>query len=187
VTISSVVDVSLAVLVLAVAGWTIVARDIFAAIVGFLAYGLLLALVWVRLQAVDVALTEAAIGGGMSGVLLLGAAARLGGSEAAAAERPGGTLRLVGAVLSAAIAAALAAGVLVLPEPAPTLAPAAAESAAATGLGDRARQSCHERIDGLSGDGHHAGEGSAPACTGRRVVAGARSFLGWAPRAGPPS
>ena len=43
---------------------------------GGLAYGLLLALVWVRLDAVDVALTEAAIGG-LSGILLVGAAARL--------------------------------------------------------------------------------------------------------------
>ena len=72
-------DAILAATVLAVAGWTIVARDAFAAVVGFVAYGLLLALVWVRLAAPDVALTEAAIGGGVTGVLLLGAAARLRG------------------------------------------------------------------------------------------------------------
>ena len=72
----------------AVAVWTIAARETFAAVVGFVAYGLLLALVWVRLDAVDVALTEAAIGGGLSGVLLLGAAARLRATEALAA---GGT------------------------------------------------------------------------------------------------
>ena len=70
-------DAILAITVLAVAGWTIAARDTFAAVVGFVAYGLLLALVWVRLAAPDVALTEAAIGGGVTGVLLLGAAARL--------------------------------------------------------------------------------------------------------------
>ena len=73
-------DAILAITVLAVAGWTIAARDTFAAVVGFVAYGLLLALVWVRLAAPDVALTEAAIGGGVTGVLLLGAAARLRGS-----------------------------------------------------------------------------------------------------------
>ena len=48
-------DLLLAVLMLAVAGWTIAARDTFAAVVGFVSFGLMLALVWVRLGAVDVA------------------------------------------------------------------------------------------------------------------------------------
>jgi multisubunit Na+/H+ antiporter MnhB subunit len=136
-TIASALEIALAALVLGLAVWTIAARETFAAVVGFVAYGLLLALVWVRLDAVDVALTEAAIGGGLGGVLLLGAAARLRTSEAlAAAERPGATLRLAAALLSATVAAALAAAVLSLPDPAPTLAPAAAENAAATGLGN---------------------------------------------------
>ena len=83
-------DIGLAVLVLAVAGWTIVAREAFASVVGYVAYGLLLSLVWVRLFAVDVALTEAAIGSGVTGVLLISAAVRLRKTEApAAAERPG--------------------------------------------------------------------------------------------------
>jgi multisubunit Na+/H+ antiporter MnhB subunit len=134
---ASVYDVALALVVLAVASWTISAREAFTAVVGFVVYGLLLALVWVRLSAVDVALTEAAIGGGLSGVLLLGAAARLRTTEApAAAEHPGATLRLAAALLSATIAAALAAAVLFLPDPAPTLAPAAAANAAATSLGN---------------------------------------------------
>src|SRR5262249_33677200 len=121
---------------LGMAIWTIAARETFAAVAGFIAYGLLLALVWVRLDAVDVALTEAAIGGGLSGVLLLGAAARLRATETFAAERPGGVLCLGAAVFSAAVAAALAASVLLLLDPAPTLAPAAAANAAATGLGN---------------------------------------------------
>ena len=78
------IDAALVLLILAVAVWTIAARDTFAAVVGFVAYGLLLALVWVRLHAVDVALTEAAIGSGLSGVLLIGAAARLRSTEAKA-------------------------------------------------------------------------------------------------------
>ena len=45
---------------------------------------LLVGLAWVRLAAVDVALTETPIGSGMTGMLLIGAAARLGGTEAAA-------------------------------------------------------------------------------------------------------
>jgi uncharacterized MnhB-related membrane protein len=61
-------DIGLSGLVLAVAVWTIAAREAVAAVVGYVAYGLLLSLVWVRLFAVDVALTEAAIGGGVTGV-----------------------------------------------------------------------------------------------------------------------
>jgi multisubunit Na+/H+ antiporter MnhB subunit len=136
-TIASALEMALAAVVLGVAVWTIAARETFAAVASFVAYGLLLALVWVRLDAVDVALTEAAIGGGLGGVLLLGAAARLRTTETlASAERPGAILRLVVAGLSATVAAALAAGVLFLPDPAPTLAPAAAANVAATGLGN---------------------------------------------------
>jgi len=129
-------DAILVATVLAVAGWTIAAREAFAAVVGFVAYGLLLALVWVRLAAPDVALTEAAIGGGVTGVLLLGAAARLRGAQAVAAEWPTVTLRRAAGALCAIVAAALAAVVLLLPDPAPTLAPQAVASLPATGLGN---------------------------------------------------
>jgi multisubunit Na+/H+ antiporter MnhB subunit len=135
-TIAAALEIALVVLVLGMAAWTIAARETFAAVVGFVAYGLLLALVWVRLDAVDVALTEAAIGG-LSGILLVGAAARLRASETpAAAEWPGGMPRVAAAVLATMVAAALAAGVLALPDPAPTLAPAVAANIAATGLGN---------------------------------------------------
>jgi len=130
-------DSGLAVLVLGVAVWTIAARDTFAAVVGFVAYGLLLALAWVRLAAPDVALTEAAIGSGVTGGLLIGASTRLRRTETAAAgEEPGPTLRLAAAVLCVLVSAGLAAIVLMLPEPAPTLAPQAAANIAATGLGN---------------------------------------------------
>jgi len=137
VTIAWAFDALLAATVLAVALWTIVTRETFAAVVGFVAFGLLVALVWVRLAAPDVAMVEAAIGGGVTGVLLLGAAARLRGVEAAtAAEWPGKTLRLVTGALCAAVAAALAATMLLLPDPAPTLAPEAAANLASTGVGN---------------------------------------------------
>jgi multisubunit Na+/H+ antiporter MnhB subunit len=136
-TIDLALDCGMAALVAAVAVWTAAARGTFAAVAGFVAYGLLLTLVWVRLNAIDVALTEAAIGSGLTGALLLGAASHLRTSEVASeAERPGAVLRLVAALLSATVAAALATAVLLLPDPAPTLAPAAAENAAATGLGN---------------------------------------------------
>ena len=54
-TLAFAVDVGLALLVLAVAGWSLAVRAAFAAVISFVAYGLLLALVWVRLAAPDVA------------------------------------------------------------------------------------------------------------------------------------
>ncbi len=51
--------------------------DLFRAIVLFIAFGLLMALAWVRLDAPDVALAEAAIGAGLTGALLLAALAKL--------------------------------------------------------------------------------------------------------------
>ena len=52
--------------------------DLFKAVVLFIAFGLVLALAWVRLEAPDVALAEAAIGAGLTGALLMTALARLG-------------------------------------------------------------------------------------------------------------
>ena len=136
-TLALAVDIGLALLILALAGWTIAVRDTFASVIGLVAYGLLLALVWVRLAAPDVALTEAAIGGGLTGALLISAAARLRRTEAAArAERPGALARTLAAVLAATVTAALVICVLALPDPAPTLAPAAVANLAATGVGN---------------------------------------------------
>ena len=130
-------DIGLAVLVLAVAGWTIAAREAFGSVVGYVAYGLLLSLVWVRLFAVDVALTEAAIGSGVTGVLLITAAMRLRRTDPQpAAEQPGPMARLAAAILCVIIAAGLAAGVLTMADPGPTLAPDAARHLPETGLGN---------------------------------------------------
>ena len=58
--------------------WRLLAcPDLFKAIVLFISFGLLMALAWVRLDAPDVALAEAAIGAGLTGALLLAALARL--------------------------------------------------------------------------------------------------------------
>jgi multisubunit Na+/H+ antiporter MnhB subunit len=128
-------DAGLAVLVLGVASWTITARDTFAAVVGFVAYGLLLALIWVRLAAPDVALTEAALGSGLTGGLLVGASTRLARTEVpATADRPSAILRLAAVAPGALVSTVLAALVLLLPEPASTLASQAAANLAVTGL-----------------------------------------------------
>jgi multisubunit Na+/H+ antiporter MnhB subunit len=130
-------NAGLALLILALAIWTVVARDTFAATVGFVAYGLLLTLVWMQLHGIDVALTEAAIGGGLTGALLIRAAARLRKTEAAAhTERPGVPTRVAAALAAVCVTAALAAAVLALPDPAPTLAPETAANIAATGVGN---------------------------------------------------
>ena len=129
--------VGIAALIVALAIWTIVARDTLAAVIGFVTYGLVLTLAWVRLHGVDVALTEAAIGGGLTGALLIGAAARLRKTESVAlAERAGAATRIFAALLSAAVTVALAICVLALPDSAPTLAPQVAANIAATEVGN---------------------------------------------------
>ena len=130
-----VLDAALVVLVLDLAIWITAARSAYGAVVGFVAYGLVMALIWVRLAAVDVALTEAALGSGLTGLLLLGAAARLAPYESAeTASGPGRALRLLIGLLCAAVVAGLAAVVLLLPDPAPTLAPKVAENLPPTGV-----------------------------------------------------
>jgi multisubunit Na+/H+ antiporter MnhB subunit len=130
-------NVGIAFLVLSLAVWTVVARDTFAAVVGFVAYGLLLTLVWVQLAGIDVALTEAALGSGLTGALLIAAAARLRKTESVArAERPGISIRLAAALVAGCVTGALAVAVLALPDPAPTLAPETADNIAATGVGN---------------------------------------------------
>lgn len=131
-------DGGLCLVIFAVASWIIAARSAFAAVIGFVAFGLLLALAWVRLMAPDVALTEAAIGSGLTGGLLVGAATALrGGAGSAADGAPAGRgLRIAAAGLCLLAAAGLAAAVLALPQPAPGLAPRAMANLSATGLGN---------------------------------------------------
>jgi multisubunit Na+/H+ antiporter MnhB subunit len=134
-TVLSVFDIGLVVLILGIGASTIVAREAFAAVIGFVVYGLLLAIAWVRLSAVDVALTEAAIGGGMTGMLMLGAVARLRlakGNDA----RTSLPVRFATGVSCALVAAGLATAILSPPEAVPTLAPAVMENLAQSGLGN---------------------------------------------------
>jgi multisubunit Na+/H+ antiporter MnhB subunit len=136
-TAAAALELGLAALILGTAVWTIAARDALAAVAGFIVYGMLIAIAWLALRAPDVAFAEGAIGAGLTGVLFLGAASRLAGSEArSTTERPSVPTRALAALLAAALAAALTVAVLALPEPAPTLAPQATEAIAATGLGN---------------------------------------------------
>jgi multisubunit Na+/H+ antiporter MnhB subunit len=132
----SFLDIGLALLVVLVALWTIAAQDLFASVVGYVAYGLLLALVWIRLYAPDVALTEAAVGSGVTGVLLITASKRLGAPKIAAPEAPPSlALKLLTGVLALLVASALAIAILTLPDTPPSLAPEAADAAEGAGAG----------------------------------------------------
>jgi multisubunit Na+/H+ antiporter MnhB subunit len=132
-----VLNIGLAALILGLAVYTTVAREAPAAVVGFIVYGLLLTLVWVQLHGIDVALTEAAIGGGLTGVLLISAAVRLRSTEPAArAQRPGASTCWLAAAVSAAVTGALAICVLALPEPAPSLAAEVVANIAVTEVGN---------------------------------------------------
>jgi multisubunit Na+/H+ antiporter MnhB subunit len=131
-----VLDTGLALFVVGVAVWTIAAKDLLASVVGYVAYGLLLAFVWIRLYAPDVALTEAAVGSGVTGVLLVTAGKRLGGLKSADDQKPpGAPFKILAATLALLVAGVLAAAILTLPDPPPTLAPQAAEAADGPGAG----------------------------------------------------
>ena len=133
----AVLNLVLAVLILGLAAWAILAREAFAAVIGFLAFGLLLTLVWVQLSGIDVALTEAAIGGGLTSILLMFAATRLRASEVP--ENPAvssRTVRLFAAGVSATVSLALIVCVFALPASPPSLAPEVAVNIAATGVGN---------------------------------------------------
>ncbi len=133
-TMGLLLDFFLVILALAAGWWTIGAKDSFGAAVAFVAYGLVLALIWVRIAAPDVALTEAAIGAGLTGGMLIGASTRL--ESAKQATRAGGVTRRLAIALSALVAAALALAVLGLPHPPPSLAAAAMAALPPTGLGN---------------------------------------------------
>jgi multisubunit Na+/H+ antiporter MnhB subunit len=83
-----ILDITLGLVICAVALGAVLARDLLASIVFFIVYGAMLSIAWVRLGSVDVALAEAAIGAGLTGILLIGAAARLKSTERPSAPSP---------------------------------------------------------------------------------------------------
>lgn len=128
-------DALLILLVLGSAVWISVTETAFRAVIGFIAFGLLLTLAWVRLAALDVAMTEAALGGGLTGILLLGAASRPAVADFADgrfAIGPG--LRVCVGISCVLVAAGLGLVVLLLPRPAPSLALLVAENMPPLGL-----------------------------------------------------
>ena len=129
-------DLVVAALLLALALHIAVVRDERGAIVAFIAFGLLLALGWTRLGSLDVAMTEAAIGGGITGVLLLRAEAHLRSGRPHRGGSTGPGPRTIAIISCTLVTAGLAVVVVTFPVPAPTLAPAAAAALPGTGLGN---------------------------------------------------
>jgi len=130
-------DAGLALLASAIAVWIVAARQAFAAVVGFVGLGLVLSLVWVRLAAVDVALTEAAIGSGVTGAVMLTAIARLRRAPPALPpQQCGRPTRIISFAAATLVSIALAAIVLSPTSPAPTLAPLAAAGLPELGVGN---------------------------------------------------
>ncbi|MCU0252307.1 MAG: DUF4040 domain-containing protein [Vicinamibacterales bacterium] len=77
-------------LVIVVLAWrSLNDRDVFRAVISFIALGLLIAVAWVRLRAPDVALAEAAVGSGLTGALILSALVRMRRRERAATATRG--------------------------------------------------------------------------------------------------
>lgn len=81
-------DILLIISLLGLAFGALASRDVRGSVILFMAFGLVLALVWARLMAPDVALAEAAIGAGLSGALLLAATRQLPRKTLAANSQP---------------------------------------------------------------------------------------------------
>ncbi len=74
-------DGTLGVLLLALALGALHGRNLYASVLLFVAFGMLMAVIWARLGAADLALAEAAIGAGLTGVLLFAALASQPGRQ----------------------------------------------------------------------------------------------------------
>ncbi|MBE0476339.1 MAG: DUF4040 domain-containing protein [Coriobacteriia bacterium] len=122
---------------------------LFKSVVLFIAFGLLAAFAWVRLGAPDIALAEAAIGTGITGVLMLDAVGHMKrrtepyptyhAGEARPSPPPGPasgsrSTALAAAALALGLAAALTLAELAIPEDLPGLAPAVAAHLGAAGV-----------------------------------------------------
>ncbi len=107
VALPAIIDIILAILLLIFAWQALHSRNLFTSIIYFISFGLLMSLVWVRLNAPDVALAEAAIGAGLSGALLLQAYARLHSSSEQTLKRQAVQIQALTIILCLVIAAGL--------------------------------------------------------------------------------
>lgn len=128
-------DLALAVLLVGVGAWSVLARNMMTAAIIFIAYGLLLSLAWVRIFAIDVSLTEAAIGSGATGMLLVIAAHRMG-ADTRRMTRPGRLIHVLAAGIATLLALGVASLAFVLPGEPVSLAGPVLERLPESGLGN---------------------------------------------------
>jgi uncharacterized MnhB-related membrane protein len=107
-------DAALSVTLVAVAARALMVRELFHGVVLFIVFGLLMSLAWTRLDAVDVALAEAAIGAGLTGALFLNALGAGNGVSGRAAYGNRNAL-LFTLVFGCGFAVALGAALFALP------------------------------------------------------------------------
>ncbi len=74
-------DLILAAVLVGLAWALLASQDLARGVILFIVFGLLLSLAWVRLDAPDIALAEAAVGAGLTGALLLDAVGRMGARD----------------------------------------------------------------------------------------------------------
>ena len=75
---AGIIDMLLGFLIVLLAGASLLLPQLFRAVMAFIGLGLMVAVVWIRLGAVDIALAEAMIGSGITGALFLAALGRIG-------------------------------------------------------------------------------------------------------------
>jgi multisubunit Na+/H+ antiporter MnhB subunit len=127
-------DVTLCGLILAAAVAAVSGRDLFSGVVFFIVYGVLIAIAWLRLGAIDVAMAEAAVGAGLTGVLLVGATARLRRLNVPEEESGLASIRVVTAIACTAIASLIGYGMLTLDPMGAGLSPLVAANLRQTGV-----------------------------------------------------
>ena len=111
ITIPLAFDLLLALLLLWSAWQTLAVTQLERAVIMFIVFGLLLTLVWARLEAPDIALAEAALGAGLTGTLLLDALAVFRRPDQAAQK--GGIMALFRQIPAVLLLVLLAAALLV--------------------------------------------------------------------------
>ena len=127
---------------LLLACWALASPRLFKGVILFVAFGLMMSLAWVRLDAPDIALAEIAIGAGLTGALLLAALARLvdvertqvSARQAGERDDTARAVRLLPALLLATLAVILVFAVLALPAASGGLSAEVAASLEASGV-----------------------------------------------------
>jgi multisubunit Na+/H+ antiporter MnhB subunit len=78
---TEIIDLLLGILMVILAGASLLLSQLFISVMAFIGLGLVVAVVWARLGAVDIALAEAMIGSGITGALFLAALGRMAREE----------------------------------------------------------------------------------------------------------